>query len=303
MAAERGKHIILEKPMALNLEDCDAIIEAAERNQVTLVVGHTHSFDSAILKMRSLASTGELGQLAMLSMWNFTDFLYRPRRSEELVTELGGGIIFNQLPHQIDMARFLAGAPVRSVRAHSVVLDRQRPTEGGCTAFLDFENGVAASLVYSGYDRFDSDEFYGWVGSTGRPKIPSHGSTRRALRENTVIETEAQLRSRRYGYGGDASFMVGEASYQPHFGALIATYELGDARPAPHGLTVYTDDGAREIRIPANENGRSNLVEEFYQAVVNGVMPLHDGKFARGTVDVTLAILKSSQERREVFLS
>ena len=47
LAAEHGKHIILEKPMALTLADCDTIIAAVERHKVHLVVGHTHAFDPA----------------------------------------------------------------------------------------------------------------------------------------------------------------------------------------------------------------------------------------------------------------
>src|ERR1700683_2472507 len=46
--AQAGKHIILEKPMALTLADCDAIIAAVERANVHLVVGHTHAFDPAV---------------------------------------------------------------------------------------------------------------------------------------------------------------------------------------------------------------------------------------------------------------
>ena len=48
LAAEHGKHVILEKPMALTLADCDAIIAAVERNKVHLIVGHTHAFDPAV---------------------------------------------------------------------------------------------------------------------------------------------------------------------------------------------------------------------------------------------------------------
>ena len=48
LAAEHGKHIILEKPMALTLADCDAIIAAVERHKVHLIVGHTHAFDPAV---------------------------------------------------------------------------------------------------------------------------------------------------------------------------------------------------------------------------------------------------------------
>src|SRR4029079_7629415 len=154
LAAERGKHIILEKPMALTLADCDAIIAAVERHKVHLVVGHTHAFDPNVRLMRDIIARGELGQLGLINSFNYTNFLYRPRRPEELDTSKGGGILFNQVPHQIDTARLLAGGMVKSVRARASVLDPSRPTEGSCAALLQFEGGAAASLVYSGYDHF-----------------------------------------------------------------------------------------------------------------------------------------------------
>src|SRR5262249_802231 len=107
LAAEHGKHVILEKPMALTLEDCDTIIAAVERSNVQLIVGHTHSYDPAVLVMQQLISCGALGRLGMIHSFNYTNFLYRPRRPEELDTSKGGGILFNQVPHQIDTARFL----------------------------------------------------------------------------------------------------------------------------------------------------------------------------------------------------
>src|SRR5262249_31797786 len=107
LAAAAGKHIILEKPMALTLADCDAIIVATERAGVHLVVGHTHAFDPAVREMRRIVASDELGPLGMIAAWNYTNFLYRPRRPEELDTARGGGILFNQVPHQIDMVRLI----------------------------------------------------------------------------------------------------------------------------------------------------------------------------------------------------
>jgi phthalate 4,5-cis-dihydrodiol dehydrogenase len=134
LAAEHGKHIILEKPMALTLAECDAIIAAVERHKVHLVVGHTHAFDPNVRLMRDIIARGELGRLGLINSFNYTNFLYRPRRPEELDTAKGGGILFNQVPHQIDTARLLAGGVVKSVRALASVLDPSRPTEGSCAA-------------------------------------------------------------------------------------------------------------------------------------------------------------------------
>ena len=302
LAASHGKHVIIEKPMALTLADCDAMIEAAGRNRVVLIVGHTHSFDPAILRMRALAAAGTFGALAMIAMWNYTDFLYRPRRPEELDTSKGGGILFNQIPHQVDIARLLAGAPLRSVRANAGILDPRRPTEGSCMAFLEFESGAAATLVYSGYDHFDSDEMHSWVGSTGRGKSPKHGATRKALAQLNGAREETALRGSRYGYGGDAEVLRSVPAGQPHFGSLIATYERADVKTSAQGLSVYADEGASEIILPLAGNGRANLIDEFCDAVLKGTPPLHSGQFAKGTVEACLAIHDSARQRREILL-
>src|SRR5260370_15018110 len=149
LAAENGKHAVVEKPMALSLDDCDDMIAASGENGIALVVGHTHSFDPAIRTMSELIACGEIGRLSMIAMWNYTDFIYRPRRPEELDTSRGGGILFNQIPHQVDIARLLAQSEVRRVRAMADILDGRRPTEGSCMALPSFADGSAASLVYS----------------------------------------------------------------------------------------------------------------------------------------------------------
>ena len=96
LAAEHGKHLLIEKPLALTLEDCDAIIAAAARAGVRLVVGHSHSFDAPILRLRKLVNSGLFGPVRMIAAFNYTDYLYRPRRPEELDTAQGGGAVFNQ---------------------------------------------------------------------------------------------------------------------------------------------------------------------------------------------------------------
>jgi phthalate 4,5-cis-dihydrodiol dehydrogenase len=64
LAAEHKKHIIIEKPLALTLEEVDKIIEVVERHGVKMIVGHSHSFEPPILKMREIVSSGEIGRRA-----------------------------------------------------------------------------------------------------------------------------------------------------------------------------------------------------------------------------------------------
>src|SRR5262249_7189519 len=62
-ALSHGKHVLVEKPLALSLKECDDVIEAAERSDRQLIVGHTHGFDPNIRTIQRIVQSGELGQL------------------------------------------------------------------------------------------------------------------------------------------------------------------------------------------------------------------------------------------------
>ncbi len=307
LAAGHGKHIIVEKPLTLNDDDARRMVEAAARSRIELVVGTSRSHDPVVRTMRELIQGGEFGRLAMINAWNYTDYLYRPRRPEELDTEQGGGILFSQLPHQLDMIKTIADATIVSVRASAGRLDPARPTEGHCAAFVTLSNGVVATLAYSGYDHFDSDELQGWIAESGRPKTARHGQSRKLLAGLTPAQ-EAALKTERLGYGGPVakSYAATQtARQQPHFGIFIATCEHADLRPSPDGVTVYDADGPRDIpaHVGRGDYGQGDTIDELYDAI-HGIRPvLRDAAFGRNTVLAALAILESSRTGREVTLA
>ena len=136
----------------------------------------------------------------MITASNFTDFMYRPRRPEELVTAEGGGVIFSQGAHQVDIVRLLGGGCVRSIRAYTGNWDRDRMTEGAYAALLEFEDRSLRVAVYSGYGHFDSDEFSGWIGEMGLPKDRGrYGAVRKALGDLTAAQEAALKAARNYG--------------------------------------------------------------------------------------------------------
>ncbi len=299
LAARAGKHVIVEKPLALTLEDCDAMIGEIDRAGVTLIVGHTHGFDPAVREMRRVIQSGDVGALALIAMWNYTNFMYRPRRPEELDTSLGGGVIFNQIPHQIETVRVLGGE-IRGVRAYARQLDPARPTEGLLSAFLTLESGAAASLVYSGYDHFDADELHGWISEGGAPKPPDqHGAARRALRART--RDESVLRVTQFGLGARP---YSQPPHQPHFGEMVVTCARADLRASRDGVLVYGEDGVREIALDARPGapGRREVLDDLVAAVRFGKKPLHDARWGRATLAVARALLQSSREGREILL-
>jgi phthalate 4,5-cis-dihydrodiol dehydrogenase len=304
LAAKAGKHVLVEKPMAISLSECDAMIEAARAGGIHLIVGHSHSFDRPILRLREIIQDGDFGAVRMITALNYTDFLYRPRRPEELVTEQGGGVFFSQGAHQIDIVRLLGGGMVRTVSAAAGSWDPARPTEGAYSALLTFVDGTFAAATYSGYGHFDSDEFMGSVDEMGRQKKPGHyGEARQALHAAGNPDIEAALKAAR-NYGG--------RNYQPpavpagllhqHFGLLVASCEKADLRPLPAGVMIYADDAQRLEPLAPPGIPRSEVMDELYQAVVNEKPPLHSGEWARATLEVCLAMLRSAREGRPVTL-
>ena len=305
-AAANGKHAIVEKPMALTLADCETMTVAAEQAGVILVVGHTASFNPIVQKMRRLVVEGEFGRLGFITATAYTDFLYRPRRPEELITALGGGIMYNQVPHQVDAARFIAGGMARSVRAAVFDLDHERHTEGSYTAFLDFENGAVATLSYSGYDHFDSSEL---AGRSAQGESERYGRTRRALRAAQSPEEETSMRINT-GYGGERPVAQARAAQgtpsllQGELGFFLVTCAGADLRMLPDGVGAYTTDGFRLIEPDPwrGVQGRGAVIDELYFAVTKGRPLVHHGRWAKATMEVCLAMLESSQTRREVML-
>ncbi|HWV51169.1 Gfo/Idh/MocA family oxidoreductase [Pseudorhodoplanes sp.] len=304
-AAARGKHVLVEKPIAIRIEECDAMIDAVRRAGVQLVIGHSHSFNAPVLHARRLIDSGAYGAVRMIHALNYTDYMVRPRRPEEMDTTQGGGVIFSQGAHQIDIVRLLGGGLVRSVRAQTGNWEQSRPTEGAYSALLTFEDGVFASCTYSGYAHFDSDEFMGFIGEMGLPKDPArYGTMRRALQAAGNADEEAALKAAR-NYGGSAyappSATPANRRHQ-HFGSIIVSCERGDLRPMPDGVMIYDDEAVRLDPVPVPAIPRAEVIDEFYAAVANDKPPLHDGEWSRATLEVCLAILESSQARSEITL-
>jgi phthalate 4,5-cis-dihydrodiol dehydrogenase len=304
-AANHGKHIIIEKPMAMTLAECDAMNEAAEKNGVKLLCGHTHSFDPPIRKIREIVRSGELGKLRMINSWNFNDFMYRPRMKHELA--MSRGVVLNQGPHHVDIVRLIGGGLVRSVRAMTGIWDKARQWEGSYTCYLEFEDGTPATLVYSGYGFFDTAEVFGWIGEGGQRRDPQANlNMRKRLLEMRSAEEEEQLKEdMRFGgrSEGELSHVWSGERKQPFFGLTLVSCENGDIRQTPDGLRLYGISEQREITLPQGSKGREAEVEELYEAVVHDRPVFHDGRWGAATLEVCLALLDSAEQRKEIFLA
>jgi phthalate 4,5-cis-dihydrodiol dehydrogenase len=297
-AAAYGKHVLVEKPMALTLEECTRMVVATQRAGVHLIVGHSHSFNAPIKRCREIIDSGVYGAVKMITALNYTDFLYRPRRPEELDTQAGGGVIHSQATHQIDIVRLLGGGLVHSVRAHTGAWDASRPTECAYSALLGFEGGAFASSTYSGYGHYDSDELMDNISELGQDKrAQDYGAARKRLEGTTNAAEETALKAAR-NYGG--SLYVPNTALPPklahqHFGQLIISCEKADLRPSPTGIAIYADKQKITETLPAPKIPRIEVIDELFAAVRYDRPAIHSGEWARATTAVCLAILESAR--------
>lgn len=298
LAAAFGKHVLVEKPMALSLDACDRMIHATQQAGTHLLVGHSHSFDSPVRVALDLIQSGRYGPVQSILAFNFTDFLYRPRRPQELDTAQGGGVVFSQAAHQIDVVRLLAGGLVTSVYARTGVWDKSRSTEGAYSAILNFESGAFAQVHYNGYGFFDSDVWMGQVGELGQIKQPL---THQATRQKRISEADEMHEVRQKAernYGGSAytpTALQAPAGFQ-HFGPVLVSCSQADLRLTPQGVEVHDINGIHLVPCPAMEVPRQEVVDEMWSVARHGAAPLHSGAWSKATMEVCLGILASARQ-------
>ena len=300
IAAAAGKHVLVEKPMAVTLADCTAMIDCARAANVRLIVGHSHSFDAPIQRTKALIDSGAFGAVRMITAINYTDFLYRPRRPEELDAQAGGGVGHTQAAHQIDITRLLGGGLVQDVTAQTGRWDPTRPIDGAYSAMLRFASGAFATLVYSGHAHFDSDQWMDGIGELGHAKpAQAYGTARLRLQTVRSAGSEAALKAQR-NYGGAlySGFTPGTA--HQHFGPLIVSCDHADLRPMPSGVWIHADGEQRFEPLPAPTVARREVIDELCAAVWEGVAPLHSGEWARATTEVCLGLLASAASGERV---
>lgn len=149
-AARAGKHVLVEKPMALSLKDADALIEACQRFGVQLGVVHQNRFNPAVVRLRRALEAGRFGQLNMgtaVLRWH-RDQDYYAQAPWRGTWAQDGGCLMNQTIHAIDLLQWMMG-PVESVHAYTATRMRNIEAEDNAAAVLRFRNGALGMIESS----------------------------------------------------------------------------------------------------------------------------------------------------------
>jgi predicted dehydrogenase len=151
-AANAGAHVLVEKPLAASVADCDAMIDAARANGVTLGVVSQRRWFEPVRRMKAAIDAGKIGTpvLGSIVMYSWRDEAYyasdpwRGRWDTE-----GGGVLINQSPHHIDILQWLMG-PVEELSGTWANLNHPYvEVEDTAVATLRFRNGGLGSILVS----------------------------------------------------------------------------------------------------------------------------------------------------------
>jgi predicted dehydrogenase len=180
-AAEAGKHVLCEKPMAMNVRECDQMIEACRVNRVKLGIAYYRHFYPVVERVKAIIQAGEIGKPVLAQINAFQRFDPAPDdpRSWLLRKEkAGGGPMFDFGCHRIEVLTNLLGA-ITEVKAMTANVVFDREVEDTASALFRFEQGACAvlSVSHAAAESKDSLLVFGSLGSV-RVSILNEGKMR-----------------------------------------------------------------------------------------------------------------------------
>lgn len=272
-AAQAGAHVLVEKPLAASLQDCDAMIAAAEESGVKLGVISQRRLYPPVRRVQEAIDSGKIGApaLGMVVMLGWRDEPYYqsdPWRGK-WATE-GGGVLVNQSPHQLDILQWLMG-PIQEVFGYWDNLNHPYiEVEDTAIAAIRFKNGGLGSIVVSNSQK---PGLYG--------KVHIHGKNGASV----GVQTD-----------GGAMFVAGMSS--------VLEPPINDLWTVPgeeHLLDGWqAEDRAAFANINTTTYYHQLQDQDFLRAILDDRDPMVTGVEGRKTVELFTAIYRSQRDGKPV---
>jgi phthalate 4,5-cis-dihydrodiol dehydrogenase len=291
LALARGAHVLVEKPIALDLGEAERMIAAARDHGRVLMVNHKRSADREILAMRAAIRSGMVGTPRLVNRWYATNWMFRPRADEERDPDFGG-VVLRQGAHEFDILRGLLPSPPRRLRAWVGDLMPDRPGEGAYYAWIECEDGSTASSVYNGYDRFLTDEL-----TTGPLPADTIGASARQLADSAAAGLDEYELKRTVGHPRAGELI------QDMYGFTFAMCDSGDVRTTTgRSAWVYGADGRTRVTVDGPA-GTDFVIDELHRALTTGAAPAHDGMWGLACLELCAAVREASRSGEFVTLA
>ena len=191
-AAEAGKHIFCEKPIALDLARIDRALAKADGKKVKLQIGFNRRFDSNFRRIRELIREGAIGDPHILRITSRD-----PSPPPIEYVKVSGGLFLDMMIHDFDMARYLIGAEVEELFAYGEVRVQKEIGEAGdvdtALVSLKFENGVIGAIDNSRKAVYGYDQRVEVFGSKGMVSTENNTPNRVSLSTAEAVKGDLPL--------------------------------------------------------------------------------------------------------------
>jgi len=273
-AMQHGAHVLVEKPLAVTLEDCDAMMETAARTGRKLGMISQRRFYPSCRRIKEAIDAGKLGtpMLGLVVMYGWRDeAYYRSDPWRGKWQEEGGGVLVNQAPHQLDLLQWFMGSEFEEL--YGVWQNINHPyieVEDTASAIVRFKNGAVANIVVSNAQK---PGIYG--------KVHIHGGNG----ASAGVQTD-----------GGAMFIAGQSP--------ILEPPLNDIWTIPGEealLSKYQEEDTQEFNaVNAVEYYMELQNRDFMRAVIEDREPLVTAAEGRKTVELFTALYRSMKEGKPV---
>jgi len=272
-AAQAGVHVLIEKPLASSLENCDAILEAAKKNKVKIGTMCQRRFYAPCQRIRRAIDAGKIDRpvLGWVAMYGWRDqAYYKSDPWRGTWKGEGGGVLVNQAPHQLDLLQWYLG-PIDELFGYWGNLNHPYiEVEDTAIALLRFKNGALGNIVVS---NSQNPALYG--------KVCVHGSNGASV----GVQTD-----------GGAMFIAGMST--------ITEPPINDLWTVPGEQELLKqwqkEDSDLFISINAVEFYHQVQIADFIKAVIQSHDPLVTGEEGRKTVEIFTAIYRSQRDRKPI---
>jgi predicted dehydrogenase len=272
-ALQAGAHVLVEKPLASSLQDCDTMIEAARKTGMKLGVISQRRFYPPTIRVKNAIDEGKIGKpvLGTINMLGWRDeAYYRSDPWRGSWEKEGGGVMVNQAPHQLDLFCWLMG-PIREVYGHWDNLNHPYiEVEDTALAIVKFESGALGNIIVSNSQK---------PGIFG--KVQVHGENGASV----GVQTE-----------GGAMFIAGMAPITEP-----AVNDLWTVPGEEHLLEEFIrEDEELFAKVDPMVYFIRLQIEEYLDALDHNREPLVNGEEGRRTVELFTAIYRSTRDNKPV---
>src|SRR5215469_2959246 len=272
-AARAGVHVLVEKPLASSLADCDAMLAAAREGKVILGTISQRRFYGPCARIREAILAGKLGQpiLGTATIFGSRDeAYYRSDPWRGSWQHEGGGVLVNQSPHQLDLLLWYLGEPEEVFGYWANLNHPYIEVDDSAAAVVRFKNGALGNIL---------------VSNSLQPALNARVSVHGANGASAGVQTD-----------GGAMFVAGMSKIiEPPFN------DVWTIPGEEHLLPKWKEEDAQLFKsVKPTEYFHQLQIRDFLHAIIERRQPAVTGEDGRRTVELFTAIYRATRERKPV---